>query len=169
MLDQFNSTVLWSLDTIGITDKTDNIYDKNALKMFYDYFCFENKRYCVIWPWKALNINLLVNNQLFLSHLNAQHLCYKDSPEVFKQYHEIIESQIESGIIEKVNDQIQSSTRTHYISHHAVIKQDNNTIKLRILYDGSAKLRKDNTSINDSLYRGPIMLQDLLASYSLSL
>ena len=35
------------------------------------------------------------------------------------------------------------------------------TTKLRIVYDGSAKTTKSNTSLNECLFRGPVLLQDL--------
>lgn len=45
--------------------------------------------------------------------------------------------------------------------HHAVIKLDNTTTKLRVVYDASARTRKENNSLNDCLYRGPVMLNNL--------
>ena len=49
----------------------------------------------------------------------------------------------------------------HYIPHHAVVKPDHATTKIRIVYDASAKTKMDHKSLNECLYRGPVLLQDL--------
>ena len=43
----------------------------------------------------------------------------------------------------------------HYLPHHAVIQRDRETTKLRIVYDGSAKLPERTHSLNDCLETGP--------------
>jgi len=50
---------------------------------------------------------------------------------------------------------------THYIPHHAVVDATKPTTKVRIVYDASAKPKSDNKSLNECLYRGPVMLKDL--------
>jgi hypothetical protein len=76
------------------------------------------------------------------------------------KYNSVIEEQLESGIIEKVNKNQYDGIR-HYIPHHAVIKPDRSTTKLRIVYDASAKTKKENNSLNECLHRGPVLLHDL--------
>ncbi len=72
----------------------------------------------------------------------------------------MIEDQLEKGMIEKVESRDTSNIR-HYIPHHAVLKPDKATTKLRIVYDASAKSSKENNSLNECLYRGPVLLRDL--------
>ena len=50
--------------------------------------------------------------------------------------------------------------RTHYIPHHAVIREDKQTTKMRIVYDASAKTQEP--SLNDCLYAGPTFGQNIL-------
>ena len=49
---------------------------------------------------------------------------------------------------------------THYLPHHAVIKEDKQTSKLRIVYDASA--RSNGPSLNDCLYAGPTFGQNIM-------
>ena len=49
----------------------------------------------------------------------------------------------------------------HYIPHHVVITPQKATTKLRIVYDASARSKFGNKSLNECLYRGPVLLQNL--------
>ena len=52
-------------------------------------------------------------------------------------------------------------TTKHYIPHHAVINPDKSSTKVRVVYDASAKIKKEQKSLNECLYPGPTMLKDL--------
>ena len=80
------------------------------------------------------------------------------------EYIETIQDQLEKGIIEKVDTNPQNSEKTprkHYVPHHAVITSSKFTTKVRIVYDGSAKTKKDTKSLNECLLKGPVILEDL--------
>ena len=81
-------------------------------------------------------------------------------PELLQKYDQVVRDQLQKGVIEKVND-IQSDGIVHYIPHHPVITPEKTTIKLRVVYDASAKMNKEKKSLNECLYRGPVILHDL--------
>ena len=54
-----------------------------------------------------------------------------------------------------------TNTLKHYIAHHEVLTPEKTTTKLRIVFDASAKTRRKNQSLNESLHRGPVILEDL--------
>ena len=87
------------------------------------------------------------NYQLRLKMLHATLQCLYQKPELFEQYHQVIEQQLNTGIIEPVNISESDSENIHYILHHAVIKQNNLTTKLRIVYDASARTNGDHPSM----------------------
>ena len=70
------------------------------------------------------------------------------------EYDKAIREQLSSGIVERVLDPaVVSGERVHYLPHHAVIRCDKETTKLRVVYDSSARV--DGVSLNDCLYVGP--------------
>ena len=79
-------------------------------------------------------------------------------PEVIHEYNQIIEDHVNKGIVEKVateENKGKENERVHYLPHHAVIRRDRETSKLRIVYDGSAKPTGRNHSLNDCLETRP--------------
>ena len=49
----------------------------------------------------------------------------------------------------------------HNTPHHRVVKPDNTTTKIRVLYDASAETKSNNHSLNDCLESGPSLVPDL--------
>ena len=81
-------------------------------------------------------------------------------PQLLLQYDGVIRDQLCQGIVEVITHPEESKGRVHYLPHHAVIRHDKETTKLRIVYDASA--RGDGPSFNDCLYTGPNFWQTTL-------
>ena len=91
-----------------------------------------------------------------IKELNRLH----KEPEVLKEYDSVIKEQIERGIVEVADTEARPGTNpVHYIPHHAVIRRDKSTTRLRIVYDASAK--SDGASLNDCLHAGPALSQGI--------
>ena len=73
----------------------------------------------------------------------------KQTPILLKEYNAIIEEQIEQGIVERVPVEREGNSEMHYIPHHGVIRNDRDTTKLRIVFDGSVKEGNNEQSLND--------------------
>ena len=52
--------------------------------------------------------------------------------------------------------------RTHYLSHHGVVREEALTTKLRVVFDGSAKVKPDAPSLNECLHTGPSLLPTII-------
>ena len=65
-----------------------------------------------------------------------------------------MKEQISEGILEEVPEP-KSLEGVHYIPQQAVIKEEAQSTKLRVVYDCSAKCRPEEPSLNDCLETGP--------------
>ena len=68
---------------------------------------------------------------------------------------------MQKRIVEVVPDEDCTNTLKHYIPYHEVLTPAKTITKLRIEFDASAKTRKKNKSLNESLHRRPVILEDL--------
>jgi len=114
----------------------------------------------VQWPWKEQCPNLPENRELSLRRLRSSVARMKQKPELLQKYQSVIDDQLQKGVIEKVERNARDG-RVHYIPHHAVITKHKSTTMLRVAYDASAKTKPDNLSLNECLFRGPVLLHDL--------
>ena len=152
---------LWDLETVGIRE------ENSVEEEFEDTVSFNGERYSVQLPWKSDRVNLQTNRSLCERRLNAQLVRLKKEPEILKKYDDVIKDQIRQGIIEEVPD-LPTGGRIHFLPHHPVIRENAESTKVRVVYDGSAKERKGDKSLNECLYTGPSllpMLHDVLLRF----
>ena len=138
----------WKAESCGIHETPDGNEDETEpLNIQHN-----GKRYKVGLPWKHDYSDLPDDYDYCLSRLNAVHSRLKARPQLLKDYDDIFQTQIEEGIIERVPD-AELDTKHHFMSHHCVIREDKDTTKVRIVFDGSAKYKHDK-SLNDCLEVG---------------
>ena len=150
----------WNIENIGVLDNPNTSIGEMVKQQFQETVSFENGRYQVRWPWKDELPDLPVNKELALGRLKSTVSRMRNKPDLMKQYDSIIQDQLEKGVIEKVNSTLADGIR-HYLPHHAVINPHKPTTKLRVVYDASPKTRQENASLNECLYRGPVLLNVL--------
>ena len=78
----------------------------------------------------------------------------KQTPDILKKYDDVISQQVKDGIVEKVSA-LEPASKVHYLPHRAVIRENAETTKLRVVYDASCKDRKTGVSLNSCLHVGP--------------
>ena len=140
------------IDLLGISEHTDTnsgFHEDFMGKLKQN----ESGRYVAPLPWKQGIVDLPPNREIALNRLrkNADRLAKLDK---LGSYDAIMREQIEMGILEKV-PKGDSTGRVHYIPHQAVIKENSESTKLRVVYDCSAKSKTGEPSLNDCLESGP--------------
>jgi len=145
----------------GIKESPLALDDDRALDNFHNTVKFADGRYLVTWPWKETSHDLPDNYQLAVSRLKSTVRRLRKDSRLLKMYNDVIQDQLDRGIIERVSNNAAEGTVKHYIPHHAVITPSKTTTKLRVVYDASAKSRQNDKCLNDCLYRGPVILPNL--------
>ena len=85
----------------------------------------------------------------------------RQTPDVFTEYDSIIQKQLELGIVQLVSESdVGVVGQVHYLPHHAVVKRNKDTTKVRVVYDASA--RCGGPSLNECLHAGPSFDQRIL-------
>ena len=152
----------WELEALGIQPEEKTLYDD-----FVGSVKFEDGRYKVPLPWREYHDPLPNNYQLSLNRLQGLLRRLKQEPAVLKEYDNTIQEQLSKGIIEAVSPEETPPTTTHYLPHHAVVRRDKSTTKVRVVYDASAR-SANGPSLNDCLLKGPKFNQlifDLLVRF----
>lgn len=155
---------MWKLETLGISEPVSANDDHTALQTFNDTVRFEDNRYQVTWPWKEESPSLPTNYELAMGRFRSLVNRLLRNPGHLRKYDAVIRDQLEKRIIEAVPEEDSANTLKHYIRHHETVTPEKTTTKIRIVFDASAKTRKGNQSLNESLHRGPIILEDCVVS-----
>ena len=135
--------------------------DRSVLTQFEEKIQFRDGRYEVSLPWKDPHPVLPTNYQLCLKRLHGLFHRLQQNPSLLEEYDTIIQNQVQQRIVQPVEDSEATETENvHYLPHHAVVRQDKETTKLRIVYDASAK--STGPSLNDCLHTGPKFDQRIL-------
>ena len=142
----------WDLDSVGIRDR-DTVHEA-----FEKNLSFEDGKYSVHLPWKEHHKLLPDNFENSVARLSSQLKRLRREPDILREDDSIIQDQLQSGIIEKVDHtKCPDVGKVHYLPHHGVVRRDALTTKLRFVFDASSKATIDSPSLNDCLYSGPAL------------
>ena len=134
------------------------IEDQLALNRVENSLTYDNEMYRVSIPWKRNKPILPDNYEMALSRLANTEKRLKRSPDIAHAYSQCIDQYIEKGYVRKIQEQ-DKQTSKWYLPHFPVLRPDKDTTKTRIVFDASAKY--DGQSLNDVIYQGPKLQQDL--------
>ena len=139
----------WEVDSLGLSDEG-TVYDQ-----FKNDIYFDGERYTTKLPFKKHHEYLPDNYQLSKNRLVSLKRRLDKNCELKEEYNNIIQGYKREGIVEEV-DTLGCPGKVHYLPHQPVVRNEKETTKVRIVFDGSAK--SDGASINQCLYSGPCLL-----------
>ena len=126
--------------------------DNSVHESFLANIKFDRTRYEVKLPFKEVHPVLPDNFRNSVARLGSLLRRLKQDPEVWQEYNAVFMEQSAKGMIEDVTDKMLPAGEVHYIPHHAVIRRDKETTKLRIVFDPSSKT--EGVSLNGCLNSG---------------
>ena len=110
-------------------------------------------------PWRGNHLPLPSNEVGSIRRLG--NLVRKlRSQGTFERYDQVIQDQIETGIVERVCGPV-TGNREFYIPHKPVVRESAKTTKLRVVYDTSARANSEAPSLNECLNPGPPLQNQL--------
>ena len=86
---------------------------------------------------------------------------------IFHEYDRIISDQLDKGTSSRVAE-MEEADKISYLPHSAVLHQNAETTKARVIYDASCMDKTTKTSLNDYMHVGPSLsplIFDLLVRF----
>ena len=113
-----------------------------------------SNRYETSLPFKDDLVLLLYNYELYRKPLTSLYKALKNDPELLETYGKMFEEQLSFGIIEEIYMQNSKPGQVHYLSYHSVIHFGNEIMKVRAVFDVSAKVKGKSNYLTDCLHKG---------------
>lgn len=128
----------------------------------------ENGRYIVNLPFKDEKQSPAQQcgetKQMAVSRFLQLERKLKTNPKLKTEYKEVIDEYLQLGHMTLAEDNEENAV---YLPHHAIVREDKVTTKVRVVFDASAKGSK-GVSLNDTLLVGPTLqetLRDLIIKW----
>ncbi|XP_061395385.1 uncharacterized protein LOC133330998 [Musca vetustissima] len=143
---------------------------KQVLRSEEDVYCEQNYiettkrnqdgRYIVTLPFKKCE-ELGDSRNIALAQFYRMERKLWKTPEIKEVYDKTILEYLELGHMKKIAQNDINKTPNYYLPHHAVIKPEKITSKLRVVFNASSPT-SNKKSLNDNLFAGPILQQDIV-------
>ena len=157
-----NSTVdhnrLCALDVLGLEDKP-TTHQSDVHEEFEEQLTRSpDGRYKTGLPWKG-NCPEFPNNCVGNVRRVNSLLRKLKRIDMLDQYDDNIREQVKEGVVEKAPAKV--TGKEFYMPHRAVIRENAESTKLRVVYDASARAYDGVPSLNECLHTGPPLQNEL--------
>ena len=124
---------LWDLETLRIIQKEKSVHEH----FINSFHLNKERRYETKLPSKENHPVLYDHFNLCTNRLEQLFKKLKNDKEGLKKYNDFFAEQLKKGIIEEVPKDCKVG-KCHYLPHQTVFREDENTSKVRIVFDTSA-------------------------------
>ena len=142
----------WDFESLGIMEI--NKETREELFPASIKYNFINGCYEVSLPWNS-NRPESTNQGMCLVRLRQLMARLRRNPALLQEYNKIFQIQLETNIIEPMPEAEWNASDAHFLPHHGVVREDKDTMKLRIVFDRSAKVERSHHSLNECLEKSP--------------
>nr|CAD2193831.1 unnamed protein product [Meloidogyne enterolobii] len=158
-----NLATFFGLHSIGMDDTMLPEDKDEVMQNFKKNLTFVDGRYQISLPFNS-QIHALPTNYRHAKMRLSSTLKKLRQINAIDQYQAILDDQLAKGVIEVVKNPNESTGPVHYLPHRAVVREDKNTTKLRIVMDASARppSQRSAPSLNNCLHTGPLLLKQLV-------
>merc|ERR1712002_684643 len=134
-----NLEFLWNKETLGVKPQEYKVTDEIALEKFHESVQWDEKaqRYIVGVPFNDRIVRLKQNKELAYARLYNLRKKFILDPKYALKYATVIREYIDKFAEEVLEPDKKTEGPICYLPHRGVIKEDSNTTKLRIVFDGS--------------------------------
>ena len=129
-----------------------------VIEKFEKQLKFNGQRYVTKLPFFKDPYTLPDNYLIAKSRLETNFKRLQTDPQLLQRDDDVIKQYLSYGIVEKVT--ASNTNYAHYLPHRAVVRDERETTKLRVVFDASAKY-KGFPSLNELLDPGPCLLPHL--------
>ncbi|XP_014298655.1 uncharacterized protein LOC106693841 [Microplitis demolitor] len=154
-----NLTRFWELEELS--DAVVLSPEEKACEEHYSRYTKRNAdgRYEVRLPFNNKKSALGESYSSALRRFYALERKFQQKPDVRDDYVAFLNEYISLGHMSLADDQ-EAKKKGFFLPHHAVVKEDSVTTKVRVVFDGSART-STGVSLNDTLMVGPKLQDDL--------
>lgn len=155
-------TRFWELEEIG-SSKILSESDKMCEQHFSENVQRSKEgKFVVSIPFKDDIRKLGESRERALQYFYSQEARLERNQELKEEYVKFMNEYQELGHMAEVNESANGESVSYYMPHHAVVREDSKTTRVRVVFNASMKT-SSGLSLNDVQYVGPTIQDELLA------
>ena len=167
-VDSVDLTDFWKTETMGVAVKPCNCrpdklsqVEREEAKVIEDSCVLKDNQWTIPYPWKKDPKLLPDNKNVAIKRLESTERRLKQNQEHANAYCKQMDELQEMGFARKLTkEEIKSyDGPVHYIPHHAVVRPENKSTPVRIVFNASSTYQ--GHVLNDYWLKGPDLLNNL--------